>query len=140
MAPQPLAPYPHEQNKTIEMRKPKSRNNNSETEAAYFGKLRSALRRHYRGWKPMMEAKKLSRVPYVGDNPRMKWLYQCNACKSYFKGTEVQVDHITPVGTLRCLEDLPAFVERLCCEEVEAFQVLCLPCHQEKTNLEREKK
>lgn len=46
---------------------------------------------------------------------------------------EVEVDHIVPCGTLKCVEDLPGFVTRLFCE-ADGFQVLCKAnCHSKKT-------
>jgi 5-methylcytosine-specific restriction endonuclease McrA len=108
------------------------------TEAAYFGFLRSALRRAFRYWKPLQQAKIDSRIPYHGENKRQKWMYKCAACKGYFKGSQVEVDHIHPIGTLKRLEDLPAFVERLTAES--GYQVLCKSCHLAKTNSERAKK
>ena len=74
-----------------------------------------------------MEARK----PYSGPNKRQKWIYQCAHCKDWFKDKEIQVDHIIPVGTLRCYDDLVGFLKRLTPEE--GFQVLCKECHAKKT-------
>jgi len=52
---------------------------------------------------------------------------------------EVQVDHIIPAGTLRKYDDLPQFVKNMFCE-ADGLQVLCKPCHQLKTNAEREQR
>ena len=79
-----------------------------------------------------------ARVPYEGPNKRQKWEYVCAKCGWTYKATEVQIDHIIPCGTLKSYDDLPGFVERLFCE-VEGFQVLCKPCHQEITNEERKR-
>jgi len=117
------------------MTKPKTRNAKTMTEAAYWGMIRSGLRRTFRYWKPIMECKKESRVPYLGDNKRQKWVYQCNACHKWFKEKEIQVDHIIPAGSLKCHEDLPGFVERLSSET--GYQILCKPCHKEKTKAEK---
>ena len=73
-----------------------------------------------------------ARRPYVGDNKRQKWEYACWICGGYFKGTEVQVDHIIPCGTLRVWDDLVGFVQRLFCE-IEGFRVLCHGCHKTVT-------
>ena len=119
------------------MKAPKTRNANTMTEAAYWGLLRSILRRGLRYWKPIMAARLSVRMKYSGDNKRQKWVYPCNACKKWFKGTEVQVDHIVPVGALTCLDDLPEFVRRLTAEE--GYQLLCKECHKMKTAEERKK-
>ena len=107
------------------------------TESAYWGMIRSTLRRGTRYWKPVVKARNEARRKYVGENKRQKWEYKCAKCKKYFKGTEVQVDHITPVGSLKCKEDLPGFIERLTPEE--GFQLLCKECHIVKTNKEKKK-
>jgi 5-methylcytosine-specific restriction endonuclease McrA len=105
------------------------------TEAAYWGMVRSVLRRGFRYWKPLQQARMNARRPYRGENKRQKWQYECNHCGGMFKGTEVQVDHIEPVGSLRCLEDLPSFVEKLTAED--GYQVLCKECHNVKTQQEK---
>jgi len=116
-------------------RVPKTRNAGTMTEAAYFGFIRSSLRRAFRFWKPITKCKNDARRPVK--KGRQKWEYQCNACKGWFKGSETQVDHIIPIGTLKCYNDLPGFVERLTAED--GYQLLCKGCHQEKTNAERTK-
>lgn len=116
----------------------KTRNNGTQTEAAYWGGVRSALRRHFRYWKPMVEAKNKARRKNQSSNKRLKWEFQCNHCKEWFKDKDIQIDHIIPVGSLRCPEDLAGFLERLTPEE--GFQVLCKECHQVKTNQERKDK
>lgn len=86
----------------------------------------------------MQQAKIDSRRKNQSDNKRLKWEFQCNSCKEWFPDKETQVDHIVPVGSLRCSEDLAGFVERLTPED--GFQILCIPCHQQKTNKEREER
>jgi hypothetical protein len=44
-----------------------------------------------------------------------------------------EVDHIQPVGSLKCAEDLPQFVERLFCE-IDNYRVLCIECHKKVTH------
>ena len=114
------------------------------TEAAYFGMIRSVLRRGFRYWKPIQQCKKESRVAYKGSNKRQKWIYKCAHCHKWYKGKEVQVDHIYPVGTLRSLDDLPDFVENLTAEMrvngVDSYQLLCKPCHKVKTKEESDER
>lgn len=109
----------------------KTRNNGTMTEAAFWGFIRSSLRRRTIVWRPITEAKKAARREYKGENKRRKWEYQCNHCKQYFSDKEIQVDHIKEAGSLRCAEDLPNFVETLFCEK-DNLQVLCKKCHKEK--------
>lgn len=121
-------------------RVPKTRNGNTLTESQYWSKVRSVLRNGFRYWKPMTNALEAASRPYKGDNKRLKKEYQCARCEDWFPRKNVAIDHIIPVGSLKCGEDLKGFLERLTPEETEAFQILCDPCHLIKTNLERPKK
>jgi 5-methylcytosine-specific restriction endonuclease McrA len=51
-------------------------------------------------------------------------------------GKETQVDHIVPAGKLSSYKDIAGFCKRLFCE-ADGMQVLCVDCHQKKTNAER---
>lgn len=104
------------------------------TEAAFFGWLRSQLRRASLRWRPRAEALKAARRKYVGPNKQQKWEYKCSQCGNWFKGKDVEVDHIVPCGELTCFEQLGAFGERLFVE-VGGYQVLCKAnCHHGKTH------
>lgn len=117
-------------------RVPKTRNAGTMTESAFWSFIRSALRQKSRWWKPITECKMKSRRPYKGANKRQKFEYQCNECKGWFPEKQINVDHIIPAGSLNCAQDLPAFVERLFCEQGN-LQVLCETCHDKKTKLEK---
>ena len=119
---------------------PKTRNLNSLTESQFWGLLRSGLRRQFRFWKPLMEAKRLAKRPYTGDNKKQKFEYQCNHCKNWFKDSETQIDHVIPTGSLLSWDDVVPFLQKLIPEDVSSFQVLCKECHQTKTNKEREER
>ncbi len=116
---------------------PKTRNNKTLTESAYWSMIRSILRSGTRYWKPITQAKIKARRKYTGPNKRQKWEYKCKKCKKWFMGKETQIDHIIPVGSLKCADDLAGFIERLTPEK--GFQLLCRNCHQIKTNKERAK-
>ncbi len=128
------------------MKKPKSkkekviktRNAGTLTESAFWGFLRSGLRRQFRYWKPMLAAKAAARRPYVGPNKRQKFELQCNHCKGWFIERQTQMDHVIPTGSLLGWDDLVPFLKRLIPEDVKSFQILCLDCHIKKTNKERE--
>ena len=115
----------------------RTRNGGKLTEAAYWGKVRSALRKAFAAWEPANQAMKNARRPYTGPNKRQKFEVQCAGCGEWFPMKEVQKDHIEPVGSLKSLEDLPAFLQRLTPEDPAAFQMLCESCHQEKTNAKK---
>lgn len=111
----------------------RTRNGGTWTEAEYWGRIRSHLRRLFRFWKPAADALRAVRVA----GPR-GFLYRCSACGSLFPRKQVEADHRIPCGKLLQLEDLPGFVGRLTPEDPAAFQVLCEGCHRQKTATERE--
>ena len=116
----------------------KTRNNNTLTESAFWSMIRSTLRKASRYWKPIQQCKLDARRPNQSTNKRLKYEYQCSTCSDWFPEKEIAIDHIIPVGSLKSGADLEGFVERLFTEN--GFQVLCLDCHQLKTNEERTKK
>jgi len=117
---------------------PKTRNAGTMTESAFWSFIRSTLRQKSRWWKPITQCKLESRRPYKGPLKRQKFEYQCNSCKQWFPEKKINVDHIVGAGSLNCGADLPGFVERLFCEQ-DNLQVLCEVCHNEKTQLEKQK-
>lgn len=51
---------------------------------------------------------------------------------------EIQVDHKTACGSLKCADDIPGFLERLTPESADAYQILCkAKCHLKKSLEER---
>ena len=119
---------------------PRTRNNFTLTESAFWGFIRSTLRNASRWWKPIQQCKLNSRRAYKGTKKLQKWEYQCNHCKDWFMEKEIQVDHKIEAGSLTCGDDLKGFVERLFVE-VDGFQVLCNKrldgkesCHKKKTD------
>ena len=115
---------------------PKTRCGGTMTESQYWAFIRAALRSKSRRWAPVYECQKAARIPYKGDNKRVKWLYICAACNGQFQQKETSIDHVLPAGSLRCGDDLAGFVERLFCE-ADGLQLLCHTCHAAKTARER---
>jgi 5-methylcytosine-specific restriction endonuclease McrA len=107
----------------------RTRNLGTQTESQYWGTIRSALRNAFRYWRPGREALRLARIS--------RGLYRCAACGGEFSCKQIEVDHVVKVGSLRCLDDLSGFVERLTPESPGAFQALCKECHAAKTKRER---
>ena len=127
----------------------RTRNGGTWTEAQFWGRIRGALRKTFAAWIPMKRALIASRREcHRIDRPLLKFEYQCALCKEWFplkeEGPEgkklVQVDHKNRAGSLRSYEDLTGWVTRLTDEDPNAFQVLCIPCHQGKTQQERAEK
>ena len=87
-------------------------------------------------WAPRNKAMQNARRVSQLKDKRTKWQYQCNGCKEWFKGSQIQLDHVKPKG-LYSKETFFVWLDRLFCE-VEGFQVLCVPCHAKKTKQEQE--
>ena len=113
-------------------RVPKTRAGGKWTEAAFWGFLRSGLRQMSRRWPPLVELVNAVRRPSQSANKRQKWEYQCAECRGWFPRKGVEVDHVEPCGSLRSLQDIAGFVERLFCEP-EGLRVLCEGCHAART-------
>ena len=118
------------------------------TDAAFFGKIRSMLRKEWRHSQPYKDAIKRAKKPYTGPG-RRKFSIACEQCKTeYAIGERIKVesaikgkmkevlayniDHKTDAGSLKSFEDLSGFAERLFCSPDE-LQVLCYHCHHIKT-------
>lgn len=106
--------------------------------AKFWGFIRSALRSKMSRWPPKIEAKKLARRKYIGENKQQKWEYQCAICQNWFMDKETEMDHIEPAGTLRDYDDLPEFVRKLFVG-LDGWRCLCKPCHKSVTAEQRRK-
>jgi hypothetical protein len=109
------------------------------TTSRFYGFLRSALRSAYSRYPVKWAVLRAAQRPYQGTDKRVKWEYQCQECKGWFKAKEISVDHVTPAGSLNSFEDLPGFAERLFCGP-DGLQVLCQTDHAAKTAEERANK
>ncbi len=113
-------------------RVPRTRAGGEWTEAGFWGFIRSNLRQMSRRWPPLCrQALERVRRKYTGPDKRRKWVYRCEQCNQFFNGSDVQVDHVTPCGSLRSIADVGPFVERLLCE-ADGLRVLCIDCHDEE--------
>lgn len=112
------------------------------SKAAFFGMLKNSLRRLSMYWKPIAKARANARRKYNGSNKRQMWEYKCNKCENYFPGSQISVDHTTPVGSLNDFDDISGVVKRLFVE-CEELQTLCTTCHNAKSlseNTERKER
>lgn len=108
------------------------------TEAKFWGFIRGKLRQGMRTWPVKHQVRVAARRRRMGVK-RVMYEYPCEECKGWFPDKQIEVDHIVPAGSLKKFTDLPQFVERLYCE-ADGLQLLCKPCHQLKTNREREER
>lgn len=108
------------------------------TTAKFFGMIRGALREaHRKHWQPPKDLAKNQRRNKPDDVPgRHKFENQCAECKGWFPLKDIQRDHTVPCGECNALDEIVPFIERLYVPE-EAYQLLCKPCHNAKTNRER---
>jgi 5-methylcytosine-specific restriction endonuclease McrA len=104
------------------------------TEAQFWAFVRSGLRAKWVRWPPRYEALRNARRAVKGQ--RHKWEHKCAKCKRWYKQKDVQVDHITPVGTLKRYADLDGFVRRLFVSAA-ALRILCKSCHNKITQKAR---
>lgn len=98
------------------------------TATAFFGMLRSTLRKRSIYWPCINNCRDEAKVPYVGPNKRRKWSYKCNRCQKLHDLKSVAVHHKIECGSLKCFEDIPGFVERLFCNK-EHLELICDKCH-----------
>lgn len=116
----------------------RTRNLKTETESEHMGKIRSALRRLSRFWKPALAAIDAVRRDYKGTDKRIKHEYQCSVCKEWYLRSKVHINHVVPCGSLRNYADAPGFLERLFCEDISGYNVLCKEkCHKAETAKQR---
>ena len=119
------------------------------TDAMFFGKIRSMLRKQWRHSQPYRDALKRAKIPYLHPG-RRKFSIKCEQCGDEYALQErieigktktgnikevlaYQIDHKIDAGSLKCFDDLSGFAERLFCS-ADYLQVLCYTCHKEKTH------
>lgn len=119
---------------------PKPRASGTMTEAAFWSFVRSGMRQKSRRWKPIYDCLAAARRPSKSKtNKRLKWEFQCAKCRKFYAQSDVSVDHIKPVGSLRSTSDLASFVSNLFCE-LDNLRVLCNVCHLKVTKEAKETK
>jgi hypothetical protein len=112
---------------------PLTRCSETMTEKAFFSWIRSHARRLSLKWKPRSDFLKEHRRPYIGDNKRTKWEYQCRDCLGWFIQKNIEVNHIIQCGSITCFGEIGGFYERLLCEK-DGYEILCKECHRRLTN------
>jgi 5-methylcytosine-specific restriction endonuclease McrA len=120
----------------------KSRNGGQWTEARFRSFVISALRAASRRWPVKWTVLKDALVGKTvnAKTGKLAQHYKCNKCKANFPAADVVVDHISPVvDTMDGFKTWDEYVERMFVE-ADGLQVLCKPCHSEKTALERKER
>jgi len=109
------------------------------TEAKFWAFIRSGMRAKWSRWPAKYAVLAEAKRDYKGEKARQKYEYKCAGCKKFYAQKEVSVDHIEPVGTLKCYDDLPTFCQRLFVG-TDKLQVLCKKCHDKKTYAENQER
>jgi hypothetical protein len=110
------------------------------TVARYNSFVTSALRAASRRWPPKYQCLNDACVgPQINlKTGRMAKHYTCNECRCAYPAKDVQVDHVSAI-----IDPAVGFtswdekIDRLFCEK-ENLQVLCKPCHELKSNAEKQ--
>ena len=84
----------------------------------------ASLRRASYRWPPRNSALRNARI--------QRNVYVCKKCLKEFPKPEIAIDHKIPVVSLEGFTTWDEYIKRLFCEEA-GFQILCHPCHKEKT-------
>lgn len=100
---------------------------------AFFTYLRGCLRKAWvrHPTKLALLNKKRYQIPNPnpkGNRPTV-WGADCEMCGGTFAIKDIQVDHVTPAGSLQCIEDIQGFAERLLCVRVEDLRTVCKECN-----------
>lgn len=107
------------------------------TESAFYGWVRGQLRK---GWsRHPIKNLLIQNNRFKKDNGkgRHTWHLECSICKQDTPQTKIQVDHITPAGSLNSVDDIGPFIERLYFVTFDSLRIVCIPCHAIITHQER---
>lgn len=117
---------------------PKTRNNNTWTEARFRSFIKSNLRRTTMRWGPIADCLKAARVN--------RGEYLCAGCKQIVPASikvdgkrvkNIHVDHANPiVDPTKGFEGWDVMIDRMFCE-ADNLQALCEACHKIKTDEEK---
>ena len=119
---------------------PLTRASNTKTESEFWSFILSALRKATRFWQPATDKKLEGRRPSQSSNKKLKWEFHCEGCGGWFPESEIQLDHIIPIGGLNGPDKVVPWIEKAFVEK-DGFQRLCKDkCHAAKTAKEREER
>jgi len=114
----------------------KTRCGGTMTEAQFNSMIKSLLRAGSRRWAPISQCDRNATV--------RRGVRRCAGCQEEVKVTTVidgkrkkntSIDHIVPIVPVTGFRSWDEVIENMFCE-IEELQLLCLPCHKEKSKLE----
>ena len=99
--------------------------------------VRSAIRQTFTRsdhYKEFLQSKRIEW--FKGKRKRVS--YRCEDCQELFSSTEINVDHIQPIGkgVYEEIRDAEAFYDLVFCDHSN-LQILCKTCHKKKSAHER---
>lgn len=109
------------------------------TESAFWAYIRGGLRRAVWMRHPVKieHLKKNRYKDGLGAGGKEVWCCTCAICGETKRQSDCQVDHISPAGSLKKIEDISPFIERLAFVEDKDIRILCKSCHAICTYAER---
>lgn len=103
------------------------------SQTAFMTYLRGCLRKAWSTNPIKLTVLKNNRKQIANPNPRGNkptvWGCTCSICNQDYAMKDIQVDHITPAGSLREISDIQGFVERLLCITEEDLRIVCKTCN-----------
>lgn len=111
------------------------------TEGRVHAFIVAVLRAGTRRWPPKFETLNEAKTEKKVNEKtgRLAQHYQCAMCEGEFTSKDIQVDHKQPVvDPKKGFTTWDNYIERLFCEK-DNLQVLCVPCHKEKSKEEKAK-
>ena len=103
------------------------------TKSAFMGYLRGCLRkawtRHPVRLAVVNNSRKLIDNPNPKGHRKQVWGFTCPLCDITDVIKNAQVDHINPCGSLRSIEDIQGFAERLLVVVEEDLRLICSGCN-----------
>ena len=99
--------------------------------------VRGAIRKAWMRWPSKLHYLQSRAIPDENPDTRTKWLYRCEKCNGLFKQGDIEVDHIKGENPCNTLEDIANYAQALLAVTPDDIQLLCIPCHDLKTFMER---
>lgn len=103
------------------------------TEAALWSFIRGILRRGWNKHPIKLNKIKSDRKQVINTSPKAKkptvWGATCEMCKKDYILKHIEVDHITPAGSLSGADDIRGFVERLLLVTEDDLRLVCVECN-----------